>query len=63
MMTPEEREFWLEFRRGILQINLALERRLQVGKYEPVERSLGPFPLKPPRNGQEESPAPRGRRT
>lgn len=39
-MTPEDRQFWLEFRRGILQINLALERLLEVGKYEPAEKSI-----------------------
>jgi hypothetical protein len=58
-VTPEDRQFWLEFRRGILQINLALERLLEVGKYEPAEKSLGPAYL----NSDKESPALRGRRT
>jgi hypothetical protein len=61
-MTPEDRQFWLEFRRGILQINLALERLLQVGKYEPAEKSLGPAYLNSDHQDKE-SPALRGRRT
>jgi hypothetical protein len=39
-MQREEREFWLKIRRGLLTINDAIEARLQVGKYEPEERSL-----------------------
>lgn len=40
-MTPEEREAWLQVRRGTLMINDAIERLLKVGKHEPAEKSLG----------------------
>lgn len=39
-MNAEEREAWLEIRRGVLQINKAIERLLSVGKFEPAEKSL-----------------------
>jgi hypothetical protein len=39
-MNLDEREFWLKVRRGLLTINDAIESRLQVGKYEPEERSM-----------------------
>jgi len=37
---PDDREFWLQIRRGFLTIVDAIERRFEVGKYEPQERSL-----------------------
>lgn len=38
------RETWLEIRRGLLLMVGAIERELQVGKYEPKEKSLAPHP-------------------
>jgi Flp pilus assembly protein TadD len=58
-VTPEDRSFWLEFRQGVIQANLALEQVLNVGRYEPAEKSLGPAYL----NSDRETTAPRGRRT
>jgi len=43
-MTPDERDFWLEIRRGFLLIVSAIDRRFQVGKFEPEERSLAGRP-------------------
>jgi|SoiMethySBSTD1v2_1073268.scaffolds.fasta_scaffold3260356_2 hypothetical protein len=41
-MILNERETLLQIRRGLLLINDALERYLEVGKHEPAEKSLGP---------------------
>lgn len=41
-MTSKEREMLLQLRRGLLLMNDALERYLEVGKHEPSEKSLGP---------------------
>ena len=40
MNDTEDRAFWLEIRRGLLTMLLAIEKRYQVGRYEPDEKSL-----------------------
>lgn len=40
MNDTEEREFWLEIRRGFLLVVGAIDKRFKVGKFEPPERSL-----------------------
>ena len=43
-LTPEERTFWLKFRRGMIVVNDAIEEYLSVGKHEPEEKSLASVP-------------------
>ena len=41
MTDPQpDRDFWLEIRRGFLLIVSAIDRRYQVGRHEPEEKSL-----------------------
>ncbi len=44
MNDQSDREFWLEIRRGFLLIVGSIDRRLQVGKFEPQEKSLDAKP-------------------
>ncbi len=36
----DDREFWLEFRRGLLLAIGAIDKKLKVGKFEPQEKSI-----------------------